>query len=192
MTVDEVLPLFLQFVMWTKQLSNKALQIRMNQQHAPFVANDLIIHPEWIDFNGHLNMAYYMVLFDQTSDSAFSSLGMPPTYKSKRGLTLYTAEAHIRYVREVHLDDPITCTFQLIAHDAKRLHSWQELRHSDDGWLAATCEMMTLHIDTAGPKVAPMPDDVAEQVNEMQAAHAKLQVPDGMNGSIRVPGYDYP
>ncbi|MEO0544554.1 MAG: thioesterase family protein [Pseudomonadota bacterium] len=164
----------------------------MNLQSAPFVANELTILPEWIDFNGHLNMAYYMVLFDLASDQAFSTMGMPPTYKSQRSLTLYTAEAHIRYVREVHLSDPMICTFQLVAHDAKRLHSWQELRHRDDGWLAATCEMMTLHIDATGPKVAPMPADVAAKVSQMQVAHDRLSKPDQLNGSIKIPGVTKP
>ncbi|MEO1703225.1 MAG: thioesterase family protein [Pseudomonadota bacterium] len=164
----------------------------MNPQRAPFVANELIIHPEWIDFNGHLNMAYYMVLFDTASDEAFCAMGMPPEYKSSRGLTLYTAEAHIRYVREVHLTYPMVCTFQLVAHDEKRLHSWQELRHRDDGWLAATCEMMTLHIDASGPKVAPMPDDVVMLVGNMQTAHEPLPTPDKLSGSMHVPRHPYP
>ncbi|MEN0000398.1 MAG: thioesterase family protein [Pseudomonadota bacterium] len=178
--------------MCDEQLDNKASIKTMPSRQAPFVANDLVVKPEWIDFNGHLNMAFYMVLFDEASDAAFSSMGMPPTYKSKRSMTLYTAEAHIRYVREVHLTDPLTCTLQLIAHDAKRLHTWQELRHAVDGWLAATCEMMTLHVDATGPRVAPMPEDVAVQVREMQDAHDSLPVPDKLNGSIRIPGAKIP
>ncbi|MEM1378389.1 MAG: thioesterase family protein, partial [Pseudomonadota bacterium] len=143
------------------------------------------------DFNGHLNMAYYLVLFDLASDEAFAAMGMPNDYIDNRKLTLYTAEAHIRYVREVHLDAPLLCTCQLIAHDEKRFHTWQELRHADEGWLSASCEMMTLHIDASGPKVAPMPQDVAAQVASMAAAHADLPAPDKLNGSIRVPGAAY-
>ena len=117
------------------------------------------IEKDWIDYNGHLNMAYYNVLFDRGSDEAFEIMGMGPAYARDRKLTIYTAEVHVCYVQELHLGDKVTVTFHLIDHDDKRLRAYQEIRHVD-GWLAATSESLSLHIDMSGPKVAPFPPDV--------------------------------
>jgi len=143
---------------------------------SPFLSSRMHVRPEWIDHNGHLNMAYYNVLFDLGSDEAFLALGMGPEYARRRGLTTYAAEVHIRYLRELLVDAPVTVTYQLIDHDEKRLHAWQEIRHAD-GWTAATCELLTLHVDRSGPKVAPFPPDVAARIERMAAAHAALPRP---------------
>lgn len=150
-----------------------------------FVSSPLRIRPEWIDYNGHLNMAYYNVLFDLGSDEAFIALGMGPEYARSRGMTTYIAEAHVRYLRELHLAATVDVTFQIIDHDAKRLHSYQEIRH-EEGWIAATCEMMTLHVDMAGPAVTAFPEDVAERLANMASDHARLPRPEAIGRPMAI------
>jgi len=130
---------------------------------APFVSRAMEIEKDWIDYNGHLNMAYYNVLFDRCSDDAFELMGMGPGYAKDRKLTIYTAEIHVCYVQELHLGHCVTVSFQLLDHDEKRLRAYQEIRHVD-GWLAATSEQLALHVDMAGPKVAPFPPDILAKV----------------------------
>jgi acyl-CoA thioester hydrolase len=154
-------------------------------QPAPFVSRAMDIEQAWIDYNGHLNMAYYNVLFDRCSDEAFEAMGLGPDYARTRGLTIYTAEVHVCYVRELRLGDRLTVTFQLLDHDDKRLRAYQEIHHVD-GWLAATSETLSLHIDMTGPKVAPFPADIQGKVEAMQAAHATLPVPERAGRSIGI------
>jgi acyl-CoA thioester hydrolase len=151
----------------------------------PFVSRVMEIEKDWIDYNGHLNMAYYNVIFDRGADEAFEVMGLGPAYARDRRLTTYTAEIHVCYVRELHLSDRVTVSFQLLDHDEKRFHAFQEIRHVD-GWLAATCEGLTLHVDMSGPKVAPFPPDIEEKVKAMRAAHAALPVPERAGRSIGI------
>ncbi|MDR5652412.1 thioesterase family protein [Ruixingdingia sedimenti] len=141
-----------------------------------FVAREMVVEPEWIDLNGHLNMAYYHVLFDRSIEEAYAPLGFGSDYIQTRGLTVYTAEVHVCYLRELHAGDRVQCSFRLLDHDAKRMHCFQEMRHVD-GWLAATSETMVLHIDTRGPRVAPFPPDCMERIAAAQAAQAGLPRP---------------
>jgi acyl-CoA thioester hydrolase len=157
----------------------------MKHTDAPLVTSEMGIQPDWIDYNGHLNMAYYSVLFDRSADDAYELLGMGPDYAKQRRLTTYTGEFHICYLRELHLDHRVRCRFQLIDFDEKRFHTYQELFHVD-GWLAATAEALTLHIDMSGPKVTPFPPDVAERMKEMQAAHSVLPRPERVGRSIGI------
>lgn len=143
------------------------------------------IEKEWIDYNDHLNMAYYNVMFDRAYDEVSEFLGMGPNYAKERRLTTYTAEIHVTYVRELHLTDRVRVHYQLLDHDDKRLHSFQELRHVN-GWLAATCECLTLHIDMSGPKVAPFPPEVMARVEALGASHAALPRPERTGRSIAI------
>ncbi|BCH24176.1 thioesterase family protein [Mesorhizobium sp. L-8-3] len=154
-------------------------------QPAPFVSRVMEVEKDWIDYNGHMNMAYYNVLFDRCSDEAFDAMGLGADYARDRKLTIYTAEIHVCYVQELHLADRVTVTWQLLDHDEKRLRAYQEIRHVD-GWLAATSEALSLHIDMAGPNVAPFPADVRQRVEAMRAAHAGLPMPERAGRSIAI------
>jgi acyl-CoA thioester hydrolase len=152
---------------------------------APLLSNPMDIEKDWIDYNGHLNMAYYNVLFDRGSDVAFDALGLGAAYARERKLTIYTAEVHVCYVQELHLGHKVTVSFQLLDHDEKRLRAYQEIRHVD-GWLAATSEQLALHVDMTGPRVAPFPPDVMANLATMAEAHAALPMPERAGRSIGI------
>ena len=156
-------------------------------QDTLFRSTPLTVLPEWIDYNGHLNMAYYSVLMDQSADQAYPALGFGPDYRDRTGCTTYVAEFHICYVRELHEGDKVTSTFRLIDYDAKRFHIFQELWH-EDGWLAATGEALTLHVDQSGdmPKVAPMPEDIMTKLAEMKEVQKDLPMPDRAGRKIGI------
>ena len=155
------------------------------QSAAPFISSPMQVEKDWIDYNGHMNMAYYNVLFDRCADQAFDHLGIGAEYARSRSMTIYTAEIHVCYVRELHLGDEIQCSFHLLDHDAKRLHVFQEITHRD-GWLSATCEALSLHVDMTGPRVATFPDDVASNVTRMAADHAGLPKPERSGRTIGI------
>lgn len=137
----------------------------------PFISSVMEILPEWIDFNGHLNMAYYPLLFDRGADEFYRSMGLGPGYAETRKHTTYSAEFHVCYLRELHLGARVQVYNWILDHDQKRFHGWQEIRH-EDGWTAATGEGMALHIDMSGPRVAPMPEDIAANVDAAALRHA--------------------
>lgn len=152
---------------------------------APFMSRAREIEKDWIDYNGHLNMAYYMVLFDRSADDLFEVLGMGAQYAATRRLTSYSAEAHICYVRELHLGQRIRCDAQILDFDEKRIRLYQEMRHVD-GWLAATAETLSLHVDMDGPKVAPFPPEILARIEKMHARHAALPAPERAGRAIAI------
>jgi acyl-CoA thioester hydrolase len=155
---------------------------------APFVSSVMKVEPEWIDHNGHLNMAYYNVLFDRAVDEAYELMGCGLAYLKDTRHSTFTAEAHIRYLRELHAGAPVRVTFQLLDFDAKRMHYFEQLFHAEGGWLSATSENMVLHVDMTTKKVAPFPDFIAGRLAKMKAAHAHLPVPEGAGRCIAMPG----
>jgi acyl-CoA thioester hydrolase len=155
---------------------------------APFTSSLMRVEPQWIDYNGHLNMAYYNVLFDRAVDEVYELIGLGPDYLKQHGHSTMVAEMHVRYLREVRESDPLRVSVQLLDYDTKRIHLFEQLLHATENWVSATCETMTLHVDMAAKKVAPFPDSILRLVERMKVAHAALPQPDGAGRSVKMPG----
>jgi acyl-CoA thioester hydrolase len=155
---------------------------------APFVSSVMRLEPQWIDYNGHLNVAYYNVLFDRAVDEVYELIGLGPSYLERTNHSTMVVEAHVRYVRELKLDDSVRVVIQLIDYDAKRIHLFEELRHATENWTSATSENMTLSVDMTTKKVAPFHDSVLRALDRMKAAHAGLPQPPGAGRSVHMLG----
>jgi acyl-CoA thioester hydrolase len=153
----------------------------------PFLASVMQIEPQWIDYNGHLNMAYYNVMFDRAIDELWLELGIGPAYMRERKGSTFTAECHVRYLREIQLGDPVQVSILLVAADEKRLHTFEELRHASEGWLSATSENMTIHIDMTARKTAPFPPDIRARIEAATKAHSAVPRPEGIGRKIAMP-----
>lgn len=151
---------------------------------APFVSSIMRVEPAWIDYNGHLNMAYYNVLIDRAVDEAFELVGLGQDYVAERNASYFTAEAHVRYLREIGVGTPVRCSIQLLDFDDKRLHFYAELHHATEGWVSATSEQLALHVDLSGRRVTPWPDDILQRLAAMKAAHAALPAPEAIGRKI--------
>jgi len=154
---------------------------------APFISSLMRVEPQWIDYNGHLNMAYYNVLFDRAVDEVYELIGIGLPYLRATAHSTFTAEVHVRYLRELHEGDPVRVTWQLLDYDEKRIHYFEQLLHAEEGWLSATSENMTLHVDMTAKKVAPFPAAVMQRLARVKEAHARLPRPEGVGRRIAMP-----
>src|SRR5690348_10549334 len=154
---------------------------------APFVSSVMRVEDHWMDYNGHLNMAYYNVPFDRAVDEAYELIGIRADYVEKRRHSFFTAEVHLRYLRELQRGGPVRGTCQLLDFDRKRLHTFEQLFHAEQGWVAATSENMSLHVDMAARKTAEFPAEVTRRLAQMKASHARLPRPEAAGRRIVMP-----
>jgi acyl-CoA thioesterase FadM len=140
--------------------------------------------PEWMDYNGHMMDGYYAVAFTFPTDAFLDYLGFGPAYRERTGKTVYTVEGHINFLREVHAGARLRYTTQLLNYDARRLHIFHHMLQEDDGYLAATNELMLLHVNQASLKVESMPPSHLERVEQVFQAHAALARPPQAGRSI--------
>lgn len=144
------------------------------------------IKPEWIDFNGHMNVGYYVVAFDLGSMAFLDAVGMGYSYPERRGGSTFGLEMHVTYDREIHQDDPYVIHTRVLDCDQKRIHMYHEMRHGTEDWLAATNEIITMHINMKERRSAPFPDDIMETLNRIKDAHANLPIPSGVGRKIGI------
>jgi acyl-CoA thioester hydrolase len=153
----------------------------------PIRSKILSVKPEWIDYNGHLNVAWYEVLFGLGIGALFEVIGLGQNYRATRNKSLFAVEAHLSYLREIGPKDTVVVDSQILDHDLKRLRLFQTLIHAEEGYIVATREMMQLHIDMETRKTAAFPDDILARIVACAEAHAKLPTPKQAGRAIAIP-----
>lgn len=148
---------------------------------------DDVIRPEWIDYNGHMNLAYYVLIFDLATDRLFDRIGLTTSYRTATGNSTFAAEAHTIYEREVHLGDKVQIRTWLLDADSKRIHFFHEMFHVDSGERSAVQELMSLHIDMNVRKVTSFPPDLEASLAALVKQYAPADLPKGAGRRIAMP-----
>lgn len=128
-----------------------------------------VVRPEWIDYNGHMSEAFYVLVFGHATDALMPRAGLDEAYRERTGCSLYTAEAHVRYLREVPEGARLTVRTRVIGVDAKKcritheMYSGSPAGHEPDGGSpVATTELLMIHVDQRAGRAAPFPGSVRE------------------------------
>lgn len=153
--------------------SNEVTGGMMSNEERLIIYRDFV-RSEWVDYNGHLRDAFYMLLFSFAADALIDAIGLDDAQRKARRRSLFTLEAHVNYLHEIKEGAQVRVTVRVIAHDAKRLHVYLEMFADERDQPVAAGEQMLLHVDMAGPKAAPFDADVLEKVSDLAVAHAVL------------------
>lgn len=145
------------------------------------------VRTEWCDYNNHLNMAYYILIFDHATDAFYDSVGLDKAYRDARNCSTFTVESHTNYLAEVRNGEEVFCTTQLLGFDEKRFHYFHRMYHAEEGYLSATTELMGVHVDMTTRRVAPMQRDLCDAFAEVMDRHRDLPPPPQKGRVIGVP-----
>ncbi|MEX2494445.1 MAG: thioesterase family protein [Woeseia sp.] len=150
-----------------------------------------VVLPEWIDINGHMNVAFYVLAFDKAVDDLWARLGITEEYIRTERASTFAVECHVTYQRELQENEPYRITSQILAYDEKRIHQFQRMYHAEEGFVAATAEWMNLHVDLEARKVSPWPAPVLHALKQFVSDQEPSHVPDeaGKKMSIARPLY---
>jgi len=155
---------------------------------APFDEFRGQVLPEWIDYNGHMNLAYYVVLFDQATDLLFDRFDLGLDYRRRTGKGTFVAETHTLYENELLVRARVRVATQILGSDDKRLHLAHEMFEIGGDKRAAAQELMFLHVDLVARRVCPFLPELGERVAAWTAAHKTLPRPSWIGRRIAMPG----
>jgi acyl-CoA thioester hydrolase len=144
------------------------------------------VPPEWIDYIGHMMDAYYFVAFTEATEAFLDHLGLGEQYRAGSGCGMYTVESHLCFSKSVRAGAALAYDSQLLGCDDRRLHVFHRMSASPCGDVAATNELMFLHVDIASERVVPMPAGRRRAVSRLAAAHAALAAPAGAGRRIQL------
>jgi len=157
----------------------------MNGLPAPFTGYAAQVRPEWIDENGHMNLAFYVTVFDGATDLLWDAIGLGQSYRQATGNGTFAVETHVLYRAELLLGDEASVSTQILGADAKRLHLTHEMRRGSA--LIAQQEIMLLHVSLDTRRVMPFPPDTAARVLAAATTHAALPRPDWAGRRVAMP-----
>jgi acyl-CoA thioesterase FadM len=144
-----------------------------------------VVLPEWLDYNQHMTEGYYGVAFGNASDAFIDYMGMDAAYRARTGNTIYTAETHTSFLREVKVGSRLRFATLLVGYDAKRMQVFHQMFHGDEGYLVATFETMMLHVNQATMQVTPFPPDILIRFETVYALHKELARPSQVGRAIK-------
>jgi acyl-CoA thioester hydrolase len=144
---------------------------------APLHLIDIAVEPAWIDYNGHMNMAYYVLAFDKATDVLFDRLGVGQAYRRDTDRTMFAVESHVTYAREAKLGDMLAISGRVVGAGDKRLHFFMRMKLKESGEPVATFEMLALHVDLAGPRVVKFPDAIKARIAAVATEHRHAPLP---------------
>ena len=146
-----------------------------------------VVRPDWVDYNKHLNDAFYLVIFSHATDHMMDQIGLDAAGRERSKHSLFTAELHLNYLKEVKVGVEVRVETTFLGHDAKRLHIFHTMYVGDGIEPVATNEQMQLSMDMTGPKVSPFQPDVLAAIETIAAEHAKLPRPAQAGRAIALP-----
>jgi acyl-CoA thioester hydrolase len=137
------------------------------------------VRPEWIDYNGHLSEAYYVLVFGHATDALMVHLGMTPAYLQQTATSLFTLEAHVRYLDQIPPDASLEVRSAVIGVTGKLIWLWHEM--FSEGRLRASEEVLMIHVDTRSGRSSAMPEDLRHRAERLL-----VPVPEGASRRIAV------
>ena len=135
-------------------------------------AHEETVRPEWIDYNGHMNVAYYVLVFDHATDAVLGRLGCGPDDRARTDCSVFVLEAHVTYEREVGAGERLMVTSRVLACDDKRLILYHEMVCPHRPGVVASNEVLCLNVGVATRRSAPWPPSVAQRIAHAVAESA--------------------
>lgn len=135
------------------------------------------VQEAWIDYNGHMNVAYYVLAFDQATDFFTDRVGLDAAYRESANASFFVVDMNVGYRRELRAGAPLMFTTQLLDFDRKRMRFFHTMLHAEEQFVAATNEILTVHVDMAERRSAPMPVSVLRALEALSARQQHLPTP---------------
>ncbi len=135
------------------------------------------VEPEWVDYNGHMNLAFYVLAFDKATDNFYDQLGIGLDYRAEQDSSMFTLGINVDYLREVFQGDELLITTQLLEVDKKRLRYIHQMYQGDDGQPVAVNECLAIHVNMSSRKSEPFPVPTQTRINTAMVSHQQLAQP---------------
>ena len=127
---------------------------------------DQIIKKEWTDYNNHMNMAYYVLVFDQLWEIVLAKFKMGEQSAKTTQMSTMVVETHTTYNNEVKEGNEVEVNLTFFDHDKKRIHFKMEMIEKSSKKLSATLEMLSLYIDLSKRKVSEFEEEKVKLMDE--------------------------
>jgi acyl-CoA thioester hydrolase len=143
-----------------------------------------VIPPAYEDRNGHMNMRWYLALFDEAGDAMYPALGLTDNYFAISGMGGFDLEHHIWYPAEVRTGDRVAIRVRILARSSKLMHYLMFMENETRGVLSSMFECVHAHADLRARCTAPFPAEAAARIDAFIATHSALSWTAPISGAM--------
>ncbi len=152
-----------------------------------FKLSNQVVKPEWIDYNGHMNVAYYTLAFDIVMDEMLTNhLGIDHSFVKQAEMGPFALQSNFTYLTEMHQGDTFYGCARILDYDPKKMHLFATLHHSKDDVLSATWEGLSINVDHNTRSSVPYPADVLQNIQHFHDAMKDLPIPEQVGKNIGI------
>ncbi len=144
---------------------------------APYTGFRDYVRPEWTDYSGHMNIAYYGFAFEEAARAFFRSLDISEAYRERSDHSFFALETHTVFKRELLVEAPIRFEAQILAFTGKRIHVFYRMVHATENYLAATNETLYVHVDLEARRTVPVSPELERRLAPIVERHLRLPRP---------------
>jgi acyl-CoA thioesterase FadM len=144
---------------------------------APLCLHRARVRPEWVDYNRHMNEAYYVLVFGDATDAFYDYIGLDDAFRRREEISIYTVEAHIRYLIEAPEGEALEVATRVLGYDSKRLRLHHSMARARDGAILAVTEISALHVDKRVLKACPFHAEKLARIAAIARAQAAVPAP---------------
>lgn len=135
---------------------------------------DYVIPPEWEDRNGHVNVQFYLALFELGGWKVLEEVGVDEDWFHRHAYSFFDLEHHLHYLAEIRVGQRVTAFNRVVGKSDKRFHGLYYIVNETRDRLAGTLEYISNGVDMRQRRTAPMPEELARGLERLLAAHQRL------------------
>jgi acyl-CoA thioester hydrolase len=144
------------------------------------------VEPQWVDNNGHMNVAYYAQVFDQALEGFFDLVNLGQHHRETFGAAMFVVENHFTYQSELRMGEEISIRLQLLDRDRKRIHCFMELIKAGESNPSATSEQIAVYVDLKTRKSLSIPTAPMATLSAYLEAHRRIARPKEVGHKIGI------
>ena len=145
------------------------------------------VQDAWVDYNGHMNVAYYILVFDHATDGLFDQIGLDAASRDAMGGSAFVVESHVSYLNEVMAGEAVEVDTRVLDVDDKRMQVFHRMfRAGNEHETVATNELLLIYIDMKARRAAAMPADVRRRLDALKAVSDQMPPPPEAGRSIAI------
>lgn len=148
-----------------------------------------VVNNTWMDHNDHMNLGYYLIVFDKGTESLFTQLGIGSSGQAKWAESMFTLETRVIYSKELRRDERFRIETRILGYDHNKIHYMHWMINDEDGDVCAINELLSVNVNMNSRRSTPFRDESLQQLSILSQRHKACPAPEEAGGSIRRIGF---
>jgi len=153
---------------------------------SPIRTSVQVVKPDWCDYNGHMNVAYYTLAFENAAFEVQEIIDFGERYVNEERRSLFTTKGSYTYLQELSVGAPLYIDYLVLDYAPKLFHVLMQMYHAEDGFMAAYTEQIMMHVDLDERRTIAFSEAKLQLIENYCRGHAGFERPRGLGEAVGI------